>query len=393
MTPSGSRKNKTLVIAIYSHPEYYPPTLNTVEILSKQYDTIFILHRNVTGFDWKYPSNVKLVGPAHCYPVREVEKAGVLKKLAWFTVFTFKFFRLISRKKPDTVLIYDAMPVLSYRLLKPFIVSPRILWYHNHDVSEARYISKYNLAWMAWKSEPWILPRLQIFSLPALERKVCFPIEKLKGQFFFLPNFPSRAVYDKLPGNNKSAEEIYKILYQGSIGTGHGLEEIVPILREKIGGKTLHLVLKGFISEQYLDELKQIAVKEGVEDQLVYLPPTGYREVVENAYTCHIGIGIHKKDDMMNRTLGTASNKIYEYAAAGMPVLLYDNEHFRDLLQKYDWVFFTDTSNKSLRDVLTRITGQYDQYSLAARKDFEDGLCFEEHFDQVVQFLSQPKTA
>ena len=285
------------------------------------------------------------------------------------------------------------MPVLSYRLLKPFIASPHILWYHNHDVSEARYINKYNLAWMAWKSEPWILPRLQIFSLPALERKVCFPMEKLKGQFFFLPNFPSRAVYDRQPQNNRSAEEICKILYQGSIGAGHGLEEIIPILKEKIGGKTFHLVLKGFISEQYLDELKQIAVKEGVEDQLVYLPPTGYREVVENAYTCHIGIGIHKKDDMMNRTLGTASNKIYEYAAAGMPVILYDNEHFRELLQKYDWVFFTDTSDKSFTDVLTRITSQYDHYSLAARKDFEGGLCFEEHFDQVVQFLSQSKTA
>jgi glycosyltransferase involved in cell wall biosynthesis len=353
--------------------------LNAVEILSGYYDRIFILHRNVTGFDWTFPPNVQLVAPKKCFPVREVEKAGVIKKITWFLYFTVKLYRLNRNKKPDTVLLYDSLPVLSYRIVAPFIAKPRILWYHNHDVSEAKYITKYNLAWLAWKSEPWILQRLQLFTLPAEERKICFPMEKLKGEFFFLPNFPSRTMYNKEPLKDKYFSTV-RILYQGSIGQGHGLEEIILLLKEKILGKTLSLVLKGFISQEYLDELKTIAAKEGVAEQLVYLPPSGYREVIDNAYTCHIGIGIHKKDDMMNRTLATASNKIYEYAAAGMPVILYDNEHFRSTLQQY-------TSRASLLEIIKMLLLNYDEYSLAARSDFENKLCFEQYFDKVVNFL------
>lgn len=388
MPGKGISKQKSLIIAIYSHPEYYPPTLNAVELLSGYYDKIYILHRNVTGFDWIYPSNVQLVSPKKCYPVLEVERASLVKKIGWFLQFSFKFFRLVAGKKPDTVLMYDSLPVLGYRLIVPFITSPRILWYHNHDVSEEKYIKKYNLAWLAWKSEPWILSRLQLFTLPAIERKVCFPMERLKGQFFFLPNFPSRIVYHRKPGKDRNSETI-KLLYQGSIGKGHGLEEIIPLLKGKILGKTLLLILKGFISQEYLEELKGITAKEGIADRLVYIPPSGYQEVINNAFTCHIGIGIHKKDDMMNRTLGTASNKIYEYAAAGLPVILYDNPHFREILGQYNWVFFTDTSMASLEEVIRRIVNKYEDYSNSARSDFENKLCFEEYFDKITPYLQQ----
>ena len=68
--------------------------------------------------------------------------------------------------------------------------------------------------------------------------------------------------------------------------------------------------------------------------------------------TYHIGIGIHRKEDIMNKTLGTSSNKIYEYAAAGLPVLLYDNQQFRNYLGKYKWAFFTDCSKASLISAL-----------------------------------------
>ena len=55
--------NKKLVIALYSHPDYYPPTLNALEYLSEIYSEIVIVHRNITGFNWDYPVNVKLVSP------------------------------------------------------------------------------------------------------------------------------------------------------------------------------------------------------------------------------------------------------------------------------------------------------------------------------------------
>ena len=167
----------------------------------------------------------------------------------------------------------------------------------------------------------------------------------------------------------------------------HGLEELIPLLAENIAGKSLLLVLKGFISKEYLTQLKSIARHYNVEDRLIYIGPTDYRLVIENGKTCHIGIGIHKKDDIMNKTLGTASNKIYEYAALGLPVILYDNAHFREILGKYKWAFFTKADSDSLRQNLHDIVLNYPSLSKQASADFNSQLSFEHYFEPVRSYL------
>ena len=69
--------------------------------------------------------------------------------------------------------------------------------------------------------------------------------------------------------------------------------------------------------EEYRRELEQLAAGNGVENRLVFAGFGPYREVPELASSCAVGLGIFTGQDMMNRTLGTASNKIYEYAAVG----------------------------------------------------------------------------
>jgi glycosyltransferase involved in cell wall biosynthesis len=266
-----------------------------------------------------------------------------------------------------------------------FIRKPALLWYHNHDVAEPQYLRKWSLYWFAWKTEKWIFPRLDIFSLPALERQICFPMNLLKGKFLFLPNYPSKKVYTD--HGQKSLESEIRILYQGSIGPEHGLEEIIGLLDQPVAGKKLHLVLKGFISPEYKQQLEEFARKHQVLENVTFIGPSGYKAVIENAFNCHIGIGIHRKADMMNKTLGTASNKIYEYAAAGMPVLLFDNPHFRKHLQQFEWTFFTDCSKSSLIECIGVICSDYAAFSKKARADFENELNFEHFFEKANSYI------
>ncbi len=380
---------RNLVIAIYSHPEYYPPTLNALEFLSKRYDTIYIVHGNITGWDWPFPSNVKLLHSGELIAVREFELRPMHYKVRAFWRFARLLAKTIRSSGTKTLLVYDYLPWLAYRLTRWRLPKDLLLWYHNHDVAEAAYIRKGSISWWAWKSEQKTFPRLDIFSLPSIERKACFPMNRFGGQFFFLPNYPSVSIYKREKQQEKDQTGPVRLLFQGSIGPLHGLEEIIPLLGDTTGGRSLQLVLKGFASEEYKTSLLQLAEKNGVKDKLVFLPPTGYQEVIRNAQTCHIGIGIHKKQDVMNKTLGTASNKIYEYAASGMPVLVYDNGHFRSTLQNRSWVVFTDTSANSLREALAKIMAQYGQLGAAALKDFETELCFEHYFKPVLKFLSE----
>ena len=380
------QNSRVLVIAFYSHPEYYPPVLSALENLASIYKRIYVLHRNAKAFDWKYPDNVVLLPSGNQYVPGEVETGPLREKIRWFTHFTRSFYSLVRDQKPDTILIYDYMPILSYRLFSNLTKKPRILWYHNHDVADEKQLRKYSLSWFAWKSEKWLFPKLNIFSLPAVERKSAFPMSLLNGHFIFLPNFPSIHIYGNLEPKTGMPRKTIRLLFQGSIGTQHGLEEIIPLLKEQINGHDLQLILKGFISKEYAETLDKLAASYSVGDRVIFMGPTGYREVIQNAKTCDIGIGIHMKQDIMNRTLGTASNKIYEYAAVGLPVLIYDNEHFRQTLGKYSWVFFTDASESSLRKCLQDIISNLNSLSQAARKDFED-FSFEKYFDKVTDAL------
>jgi glycosyltransferase involved in cell wall biosynthesis len=381
------KTKRVLLVSIYSHPDYYPPTLSAVENLSSLYDNIYILHRNIHGLNWKYPENVQLIGPRKQYSLQEVENAGLIKKVFWYLAFSSRLFLALIKFKPETFLISDYLCILAYRLIFPFSKKPHITWYHNHDVAEEQYLKKYSVSWLSWKSEKWLFPKLQIFSLPALERKVCFPLNLFQGVFFFLPNFPSRLIYKSTLNENKYRDPVYRILFQGSIGPLHGLEELIPLLKEKIQGKELNLIIKGFISAEYLTELKVIAGSHGISEKLIYIGPTDYSQVIENGRTCHIGIAIHKKEDIMNKTLGTASNKIYEYAALGLPVILYDNAHFREILGQYKWAFFTNTESDSLRQCLNDIIAAYPSLSKQAASDFNNQLSFEHYFEPVKKFL------
>jgi hypothetical protein len=383
-------KPGVLVVALYSHPEYLPPTLNAIELLSREYDHIYVVHRSITGFDWVYPSNVTLLTADRPMHVREAEAQPVTKKIAEFRRYYSLLARTIREHKSRHLLFYDYMPLLAYRIIKWRIPSQSLLWYHNHDVAEKQYVRKYSLSWFAWKTEKWIFPQLSLFTLPAMERRECFPMERLKGKFVFLPNFPAVKVYGPYQPARIDSNEV-RILYQGSISSRHGLEEIIPLLGKKIAGKQLSLVLKGFIGADYLEELTKLAEKHQVKDRLIYKGPGGYREVIDNASTCHIGIAIHKKDDMMNKTLGTASNKIYEYAALGMPALLYDNPHFREHLSSYNWALFTDCSESSLTACLEEIINHYQLYGQQARKDFTDKLNFEHFFTPLIAWLSEKR--
>jgi len=372
-----------ITIGVYSHVEAYPPSLSAIHSLSPIYDTIFLICSNVFETHWQYPPNVILILVGNPSSIRDFEHQSIIKKVVHF----LKFSNTIRRYMQESgiFLAYDPLPVLAYRLIAPFLRKKKI-WYHNHDVIDALYLRKYSLSWLAWKSEKWIFPKLDIFSLPSIERKVYFPMDRLKGHFFFIPNFPSKHIY-KDSAKLKQISDAVRILYQGSIGELHGLEEIICLLKQPVLGKQLILVLKGFVRDSYKAQLLDLAHKYDAGENILFIPPGSYQEVITNTRTCHIGIGIHKKTDIMNSTLGTASNKIYEYAACGLPVLLFDNLHFRKALGMRKWVFFTDTSRESLLQCIEMIIRDYTELSIAAVSDFQTELCFERYIGPVLDYI------
>jgi hypothetical protein len=371
-----------LVVAIYYHPEAYPPTLNAINELSSVFDVIDIVYRpNLVG-DWQYPGNVNTIASGHYISAADQEKASLSKKILFFKKFTADFFKSCKTRRPSCILCYDSLALLSYYLIKPFLRFDHKIWYHNHDVSENIFIRKYSLGWFAKKVEISFVKKLDIFTLPTDERLPYFNMIQFTGKYFCIPNYPSLHFYKPFYHERKIDTEI-KIIFQGRIDKGHGIEEVIPLLKNTLSGYKLKLILKGYCKDEYRLEIEKLASTNNVRDSIEFYGFTAYKEVPVIASICHIGIGIFAKDDIMNKTLGTASNKVYEYAAVGLPVLYLEKSSFEKHLQEFSWAFPVALSTISIKSAIESIIVNYNEYSKAAHASFCKKLYFEYAFDEV----------
>ena len=374
-----------IVAAIYTHPEYYPPTLNALEELSKSCDKIYVLARNLKINSWIYPRNVELKLSGKYRPMSYIKIASWMWKGLSFVQFTLNFFFLLRKHKPKWVICYDAIPLLSFRIVSKFLFSQRPqLWYHNHDVIDGSV--KFSVSWWAMKSEQQYFRNIDIFSLPANERTQYFPVQKLKGKYFFIPNFPSKAFYEKFRENNKKESKV-TLIYQGNLSSHHGIEETIKFL--SVTNLDIKLKLIGSIKDDYKAQIQELINTLNIQDKVEILPPVNYSELPAITAKCHIGLAIHRATpvNLNYITGGTASNKIYEYAALGLPVFYYDEEHYNFHLSKYKWAVSCNLSNDNFDTKIRYIMNNYDEISTLAVNDFKSELNFEKAIMPVLSYI------
>ncbi|MDR3680586.1 MAG: hypothetical protein P4L41_11530 [Flavipsychrobacter sp.] len=377
--------SKNLVCAIYNHPEAYPPTLNAIEQLSNIYDNIYVLYRPNLNNLWQYPSNVKLISSGkQIISVKAQACQSIFKKFYQFLNFTFILLKLHIKYKPKTILLYDGIPLLSHFIVSKLWRKPQIAWYHNHDVM-GKDQRKYSVGWFATHFEGSALAKLDIFSLPSEERKVYFDLSHFTGKYFYIPNYPSLAFYDKFHKNVVNDGRL-KLIYQGSISKGHGIEEIISFIATHEG--ETYLTLIGNVNDEYKEELIALIKQLNIDVKVKIQPPVNYALLPAITINHDIGLAIHTPHNLIYATGGTASNKIYEYAAVGLPVLYFGNEHYNQALSKYKWTFATDLSMSSIQNQIDYIRLNLDQLSVSALSDFNKDLNFESVFSQVINYLN-----
>ena len=229
-----------------------------------------------------------------------------------------------------------------------------------------------------------LFAELDFFSLPTSERKLYYPVHRVKRETFVIPNYPAISFFRQFQ-RPRPLESAIRLIYQGALGRGHGFEEIICLLAEPFNGKSLQLILKGWIHEDYKRELVELAEHCGVSEKLFFGGFGPYPEVPKLAASCTIGLAIFTANDIMNQTLATASNKIYEYAAVGLPVIRYDTPYFREHFRHREWTFFTDLSRDSLRRTIESILSSYDAAMSAAIRDFHREFNYEKVFTPALR--------
>jgi glycosyltransferase involved in cell wall biosynthesis len=180
----------------------------------------------------------------------------------------------------------------------------------------------------------------------------------------------------------EAKETDFIVLYQGGLGPSRALEPIVAALAHT--PPDVQLVIRGPGVERWGPSYRRLAARKGVGSRLHILPPVASDRVVEEAAGADAGIW-SLKDCCLNFRFALP-NKLFEYLAAGLPVLVADLPEARAVVEKYDvGLWFDPDSARSIGDGMTRMAMDRD-FAARCRANTRTALsdlCAEREWAQI----------
>jgi glycosyltransferase involved in cell wall biosynthesis len=143
------------------------------------------------------------------------------------------------------------------------------------------------------------------------------------------------------------------ILYQGAVNVDRGLEEAVLAMRYM---KTQAVLIIAGIGDIY-KELKKLALKNNLEQKVIFLGQVPFQEL--HAYTRMADMGISIEKDVSINYHYCLPNKFLDYIQAGVPVLvsafpemkaIVDHYHIGEYLDSHDPMIIADQFDSMLND-------------------------------------------
>lgn len=374
-----------LGIVIYFNPDYYPPTVNAVHLLSKHFDVILI-GRNYDPPNAEYPSNVTVHRLGKYTSIQERMKASSLAKFREYFNFVLQTRRLL--KDVSLIYAYDAYAYTAAYLCRLSLPRTIPLIYQNHEIEEhlAGLFSLFG--WVQRAERAWI-HQADLVVFPDRDRATFFQkVTGLKKQPMIVPNFPRKSFFT-LPENWVSIipKRWHSIclFYRGSISDTSAMEEIVS-------GASLVKPFRNHISVKFvgfLNDGDRLKLQDWVEqlemtDYFTYLGVLPYKDLQTPTILATIGFALYKNTSFDRLACATACNKIYEYAACGLPVIVSDFPTYRAFLGDETWVRFANPEDplaiaEAIQDLLSNFD-DYQEICLAARKAFVHKFNYEAVF-------------
>lgn len=323
----------------YGNPDYYPPIINSSYILHDAGHLQKLLcreYRQRTGVE--YPESLALE--------RVQPKTHV--SLIEFLSFIWRAWQW-GKSDTDVFIGHDMHGFLVARLLGWRY--RRHVIYHCHDFAEdGRAIGLGGS--LVKRFERRFARTADVVIVPDRERA------KVITEQLHLREFPQIVANAPLSIPDKSdnlltqalREQGYRfervVLRQGTVGHGHCLEVTIQSILYW-NNPNWGFVIMGPGDDTYKQSLLQLAGELGVSSQVVILPEVKYTEVLKYTVGADLGHALYEPININHQYSSTAANKIMEYMAAGIPVLLSENISSYDFLEKYNIGVMADITSPS----------------------------------------------
>ena len=204
----------------------------------------------------------------------------------------------------------------------------------------------------AWLLRSWYKLRSTPFVLPNV------PTVPNRARTQFITDPQARRVLAGLPANTRL------LLYQGLIQADRNIEPIAHAVRLLPNWR---LVVMG-------RETPYLAVLKRACPSLLYVPyvsPPNHLEITSHA---HVGVVVY--DDSTLNNVFCAPNKIFEYAAYGIPMLTNDVPGLVDTVGRFGaGICLSDLSSERVTDALRSLDNSYDTFAVCAARLYDAQQC------------------
>ena len=299
---------KRIVYIQYTNPAAYPPLIHSSAILAERgWEVLFLAipARGAAALTLPRSSrvHVRQLGSVSGGAVGSIKYA----RYAARALFTTRHFRA------DWCYASDALSA-------PIALASRVLLrtniiYHEHDAPPHR-------AGAMMKARNWLAKSAQVVVAPSAARLALLPPGQ--GRRLVVWNCPRRS--EVAPARSAFNPDIFRVVYHGSLSR----ERLTPAFIDALARLPEHIELHvmGYETQGhrgYAEELKQRARAAGVGARFFHQGVIPERiELLRRLREYDLGIATiaAASNDPNLGTLAGASNKAFEYMAAGMPFLV-----------------------------------------------------------------------
>ncbi len=382
---------KSIGMLIYANPDHYPPTFSAVHLLSEHFDVVLI-GRNQDIPDREYPPNVKIHRLGEYTTVGEREKASVWAKVGEYINFVAQAQRLL--KEVSLIYAYDAFGYVAAYVCQFLLCLKVPLVYHCHEISEYLPPLASLSGWIHRAERIWI-HKAAVTVFPDKDRAAFFrKVTNLEKESLIVPNFPLKDYFKFSEDWNLLAKKRWEnvtLFYRGSISDGSAMQE--SITAASLLDMNVNIKFVGFLTTSNAEKLTSWVEHMKMSTSFSYLGTLPYKDLQAHTLAATIGFALYKNTSFDRVACVTACNKIYEYAACGLPAIVSDFPNYREYLGSEAWVRFADPDDpysiaSAVRDILSDF-GNYQAMCLAARQAFEDKYNYESAFSPLLAKIQE----
>ncbi len=371
-----------VLVAMYTSPIGYPPIERAATILIDHGAEVRILGtygHNTDAFGKLADDRVDL------RLIRGVGR-GVMQKLRYLFFTTWSLFHLLLWR-PDWY--YASDPMSTPAALVAAALGTRVL-YHEHDVPADGGGSLFMRAVAA--ARKLVLQRAALVVVPNFERSRMLSARGTAGETLVVWNCPSRS--EVVPRHPRDASNVLRAVYHGTIVPARLPLTIIDALARCRNRVELTVIGYETIGAPgYARELLERAESLGIGDRVTLAGILPRSKMLAVTSQSDIGLALMPMAgaDINERTMAGASNKAFEYLAAGIPILIADLPDWRALYVERGVGLRADSANAaSLASAFDWAFEHRDELSgmgELGQRVVEEEWNYEVQFDPVVQRL------